>query len=137
MMRATVLALLFSAAAAFAPRRMQVTMGPDRLPLPIKEKIDGLVSTPVFLFMKGNREAPRCGFSNTAVKVLQASGATFETFDVMEDPDVRQGIKEYSDWPTIPQLYVNQEFVGGADIMIEMYRNGELQEMLEVANANA
>ena len=81
--------------------------------------------------MKGTRSFPQCGFSGRAVQVLKACGvADLETFNVLEDEDVRQGIKDYAQWPTIPQLYVNGEFVGGSDIMMEMYQAGELQQVL-------
>lgn len=79
---------------------------------------------------------PQCGFSNNVVQILNMLGIPFETLDVLADAEIRQGIKEYSNWPTIPQVYVNGEFVGGSDIMIELYQNGELQEMLEVALAS-
>ena len=84
----------------------------------------------IVLFMKGTALFPQCGFSSRAVAILDRLGATYETVDVLQDPEIRQGIKEYSDWPTIPQLYVKGEFVGGSDIMMEMYENGELQELL-------
>jgi monothiol glutaredoxin len=85
----------------------------------------------VVLFMKGSPDFPQCGFSGRAVQVLQACGARFASVDVLSDPDVREGIKRYSNWPTIPQLYVKGEFVGGSDIMMEMYQKGELQEKLK------
>ena len=88
------------------------------------------------LFMKGTKIFPQCGFSNMAVQILNAIGAEFETCDVLSDDFIRQQIKVYSDWPTIPQLYVDGEFVGGSDIMLEMYQAGELQEMIEVAAAS-
>jgi monothiol glutaredoxin len=81
-------------------------------------------------FMKGTALFPQCGFSSRAVAILDHLGATYQTVDVLQDPEIRQGIKEYSDWPTIPQLYVNGEFVGGSDIMMEMFESGELQELL-------
>jgi monothiol glutaredoxin len=84
----------------------------------------------VVLFMKGTALFPQCGFSSRAVAILDRLGATYETVDVLQDPEIRDGIKQYSDWPTIPQLYVKGEFVGGSDIMMEMYENGELQELL-------
>ena len=90
----------------------------------------------VMLFMKGTKIFPQCGFSNMAVQILNAIGADFETCDVLSDDFIRQQIKVYSDWPTIPQLYVDGEFVGGSDIMLEMYQAGELQEMIEVAAAS-
>ena len=88
------------------------------------------------LSMKGTKLMPQCGFSNNVVQILNALGITFETFDVLSDMDVRQGIKEFSDWPTIPQVYVKGEFMGGSDILIEMYNNGELKEKLEIALAS-
>ena len=95
------------------------------------EKIGQLVkSNDVVLFMKGSVLFPQCGFSSRAVAILDRLGATYETVDVLQDQDIRQGIKEYSDWPTIPQLYVKGEFVGGSDIMMEMFESGELQQML-------
>jgi len=85
----------------------------------------------VVLFMKGTAQFPMCGFSGRAVQVLKACGVDeFKTFNVLEDEEVRQGIKDYSQWPTIPQLYVGGEFVGGSDIMMEMYQSGELQQVL-------
>ncbi len=95
------------------------------------EKIGQLVkSNDVVLFMKGSVLFPQCGFSSRAVAILDRLGVTYETVDVLQDQDIRQGIKEYSDWPTIPQLYVKGEFVGGSDIMMEMFESGELQQML-------
>ena len=79
---------------------------------------------------------PQCGFSNNVVQILNALGVPFETFDVLEDAEVRQGIKEYSNWPTIPQVYIDGQFLGGSDIMIELYQKGELQQMLEVTLAS-
>ena len=97
-----------------------------------KERIDALVkSNDIVLFMKGTALFPQCGFSSRAVAILDHLNAKFETVDVLQDQEVRQGIKEYSDWPTIPQLYVKGEFVGGSDIMIEMFENGELQQLVE------
>ena len=87
--------------------------------------------SPVVLFMKGNKLLPMCGFSATVVQMLEHLGARYETIDVLEDPEVREGIKEYSSWPTIPQLYVRGEFVGGCGIVREMFQNGELQSLLE------
>jgi monothiol glutaredoxin len=90
-----------------------------------------VTSHPVVLFMKGTPHFPQCGFSATAVQILSACGVEeFESVNVLEDPEIRQGIKEYANWPTIPQLYVNGEFVGGSDIMREMYEAGELQKLL-------
>ena len=85
----------------------------------------------VLLFMKGTPLFPQCGFSSKAIAILEHLGVEYATIDVLQDPGIRQGIKEYSDWPTIPQLYVKGEFVGGSDIMMEMYEAGELAEMLE------
>ncbi|HSM83119.1 MAG TPA: Grx4 family monothiol glutaredoxin [Nodosilinea sp.] len=102
-----------------------------------KERIDQLVqNNTIMVFMKGNKLMPQCGFSNNVVQILNVLGAPFETVDVLADPDIRQGIKEYSNWPTIPQVYVNGEFVGGSDILIELYQNGKLQEMVEIALAS-
>ena len=96
-----------------------------------KSRIDELVKkNDIVLFMKGTALFPQCGFSSRAVAILDRLGATYETVDVLQDPEIRQAIKEYSDWPTVPQLYVKGEFVGGSDIMMEMYENGELQELL-------
>ena len=80
--------------------------------------------------MKGSPLFPQCGFSSRAIAILDHLGATYETVDVLQDPEVRQGIKAFSDWPTIPQLYVHGEFVGGSDIMTEMYESGELKELV-------
>jgi monothiol glutaredoxin len=85
----------------------------------------------VVLFMKGSALFPQCGFSSRAVAILNHLGVDFETVDVLQDPEIRQGIKGYSDWPTIPQLYVKGEFVGGSDIMMEMYEAGELQQLFD------
>lgn len=102
-----------------------------------KERLDQLVqNNTIMVFMKGNKLMPQCGFSNNVVQILNVLGAPFETVDVLADPDIRQGIKEYSNWPTIPQVYINGEFVGGSDIFIELYQNGKLQEMVEIAIAS-
>ena len=85
----------------------------------------------VVLFMKGTPLFPQCGFSSRAVAILEHCGVDFEGVDVLQDMEIRQGIKEFSDWPTIPQLYVKGEFVGGSDIMMEMYQAGELQQLLD------
>jgi len=97
-----------------------------------QKRIDDLVKgSRVVLFMKGTAQFPQCGFSGRAMQVLKACGVTeLKTFNVLEDEEVRQGIKDYAQWPTIPQLYVNGEFVGGSDIMMEMYESGELQQVL-------
>jgi monothiol glutaredoxin len=99
----------------------------------VQEKIKSTVtSNPVVLYMKGSPQMPMCGFSATATQILQLCGVeTFMAVDVLQDPEIRQGIKEFANWPTVPQLYVNGEFVGGSDIMREMYQSGELQKMLE------
>ena len=98
----------------------------------IQQTLDGIVKgNRVVLFMKGSAQFPMCGFSGRAVQVLKACGVTeLKTVNVLDDDGIRQGIKEYANWPTIPQLYVNGEFVGGSDIMMEMYESGELQQML-------
>jgi monothiol glutaredoxin len=103
----------------------------------LKERLDNLVQqNKVLVFMKGNKLMPQCGFSNNVVQILNTLGIPYETIDVLEDAEIRQGIKEYSNWPTIPQVYVNGEFVGGSDILIELYQNGELQQMMQVALAS-
>ncbi len=96
-----------------------------------KERIKSMItSTPVFLFMKGNPQSPQCGFSARAVAILMNLGVKFESFDVLEDEGIRSGIKEFSNWPTIPQLYLNGSLVGGSDIIMEMYESGELKEQV-------
>jgi monothiol glutaredoxin len=103
----------------------------------LKTRLDELTqNNKVMVFMKGSKLMPQCGFSNNAVQILNSLGVPYETFDVLSDPDVRQGIKEYSNWPTIPQVYINGEFIGGSDVLIELYQQGELQQMLEVALAS-
>lgn len=102
-----------------------------------KEKIDNLVQqNKIMVFMKGSKLMPMCGFSNNVVQIINTLAVPYETYDILEDAEVRQGIKEYSDWPTIPQVYINAEFVGGSDILIELYQKGELQQMVEVAMAS-
>ena len=100
--------------------------------MPVLERIQSEIeSHPIVLFMKGTPQFPMCGFSASAAQILKACGVTsLHTVDVLQDEAIRQGIKEYANWPTIPQLYVNGEFVGGADIMREMYQSGELQTLL-------
>ena len=93
----------------------------------IKEAIE---NNEVILFMKGTPQFPQCGFSGRTVQVLQACGSKFAAVDVLADPQIREGIKQYSNWPTIPQLYIKGEFIGGSDIVMEMYQNGELQKLL-------
>lgn len=106
----------------------------------VNQKIDSVIqSNDVVLFMKGTPLFPQCGFSSKAVAILEHLGVGFESVDVLQDMEIRQGIKEFSDWPTIPQLYVKGEFVGGSDIMMEMYEAGELSELMaekKVAPAN-
>ena len=94
---------------------------------------DIVKSNDVVLFMKGTALFPQCGFSSRAIAILDRLEAKYETIDVLQEPEIRQGIKEYSDWPTVPQLYVKGEFVGGSDIMMEMFESGELQELLAPA----
>jgi monothiol glutaredoxin len=97
----------------------------------VQNRINQIVkSNDVVLFMKGTALFPQCGFSSRAIAILDRLGSTYETVDVLQDPEIRQGIKEYSEWPTVPQLYVKGEFVGGSDIMMEMFENGELQQLL-------
>ena len=97
-----------------------------------RDRIDEIVNRhDVVLFMKGTALFPQCGFSSRAIAILDHLGVPFETVDVLQDPEIRDGIKEYSDWPTIPQLYVKGEFVGGSDIMMEMFQAGELQQLIE------
>jgi monothiol glutaredoxin len=99
-----------------------------------QQRIDSLVkSNEILLFMKGNASFPQCGFSGRAIQILKAVGVdpkTIKTVNVLEDDEIRQGIKEYSNWPTIPQLYVKGEFIGGSDIMMEMYESGELAQTI-------
>ena len=98
----------------------------------VQQRIDELVKgNRVVLFMKGTAQFPQCGFSGRAVQILKACGVTdLKTVKVLEDEAIRQGIKDYANWPTIPQLYINGEFIGGSDIMMEMYQAGELQQTL-------
>lgn len=95
------------------------------------ERIDEIVrDNDVVLFMKGTELFPQCGFSSRAVAILEHLQVPFKTVDVLQDPDIRQGVKQYSDWPTVPQLYVKGEFVGGSDIMMEMFESGELKQLV-------
>ena len=98
----------------------------------VQQRIDGIVKGDrVVLFMKGTAQFTQCGFSGRAIQVLKASGVTaLKTVNVLEDDEIRQGIKEYANWPTIPQLYIDGEFIGGSDIMMEMYQSGELQQLI-------
>ena len=98
----------------------------------IQQRIAAFVEqVPVVLFMKGDRMFPQCGFSGKAIQILEACGAEYETVNVLSEDEVRQGIKEFSNWPTVPQLYVAGEFVGGTDIMTELYDNGELKQVID------
>ncbi|MBX2987324.1 MAG: Grx4 family monothiol glutaredoxin [Bdellovibrionaceae bacterium] len=98
----------------------------------VRTRIENLLNQhPVVLFMKGTASFPMCGFSARACAILQDIGVKFHDVNILEDEEIRQGIKEYGNWPTIPQLYINKELVGGSDIMMEMYQNGELQNLLK------
>lgn len=100
-------------------------------------RIESLINqNKIMLFMKGSKLMPQCGFSNNAVQILNTLGVPYETCDVLEDYEIRQGIKEFSNWPTIPQVYINGEFIGGSDILIELYQKGELQQLVAVALAS-
>jgi monothiol glutaredoxin len=97
-----------------------------------RKRIDTIIASDrVVLFMKGNRHMPQCGFSATVVQVLDTLVPDYTTVDVLADPEIREGVKEYSSWPTVPQLYVNGTFIGGCDIVREMYTSGELQQTLD------
>ncbi|MAF76810.1 MAG: monothiol glutaredoxin, Grx4 family [Halobacteriovoraceae bacterium] len=99
--------------------------------LPLEERIKGLLSSSdVFLFMKGTPDMPMCGFSANVISILNAMNAKYQTFNILEDMDIRQGLKEYSNWPTYPQLYVKGKLIGGNDIIMEMYEDGELGAVL-------
>lgn len=98
----------------------------------VNSRISDIVNgSDVVLFMKGTPLFPQCGFSSRAVAILEHCGVAYDSVDVLQDMEIRQGIKSYSDWPTIPQLYVKGEFVGGSDILMEMYEAGELQQMMQ------
>ena len=98
---------------------------------PVQERIQSeITANPVMLYMKGNAMFPQCGFSARVVQILTHMGVPFQTANVLEDPDLREGVKQFSNWPTVPQLYVKGEFVGGCDIVTEMYQSGELETML-------
>ncbi|KIN06559.1 hypothetical protein OIDMADRAFT_50038 [Oidiodendron maius Zn] len=122
-----------SFASKFSPRISPIAL--RYLSAETRQAIDKAVaSAPVVLFMKGTPETPQCGFSRASIQILGLQGvdpAKFTAFNVLEDEALRQGIKEYSEWPTIPQLYVDKEFVGGCDILVAMHQNGELAKMLE------
>ena len=97
----------------------------------VQERIEKVISeNPVVLFIKGTPEFPQCGFSGQVIQILEYVGAPVVGVNVLEDPEIRQGIKEYANWPTVPQLYIKGEFVGGCDIVTEMYQSGELQSLL-------
>lgn len=101
----------------------------------LTERIESILkSAPVILFMKGNAQMPQCGFSANTVAILQHLGVSFSTFDILQDMDIRQGLKEYSNWPTYPQLYVKGKLLGGNDILTEMYESGELKEFFDQQN---
>ena len=102
-----------------------------------KDKIKNLIqSNPIMVFMKGTKLMPQCGFSNNVVQILNSLGVAFNTFDVLSDFEMREGIKEFSEWPTIPQVYLKGEFLGGSDILIEMYNSGSLKEKIEIELAS-
>jgi monothiol glutaredoxin len=104
----------------------------------VRTRIEGLIQTnPVMLFMKGTKQFPACGFSNAVVQILQREGVSFETFNILADPQIRQSLKEYSNWPTYPQLYIAGKFVGGCDIVTEMHQSGELARELAAARKPA
>lgn len=98
----------------------------------LKERIETIInSSPIVLFMKGNADFPQCGFSANTIAILKHIGKPFNTFDILQDQDIRQGLKEYSNWPTFPQLYYNSKLIGGNDIITEMFEDGDLQEILK------
>lgn len=103
----------------------------------LKESIDSVIKEhKIVVFMKGSKLMPQCGFSNNVVQMLNSFGVPYETVDVLANEAIRQGIKEYSNWPTIPQVYINGEFIGGSDIMIGLFQSGELEQMIQVALAS-
>ncbi len=102
-----------------------------------QQRISDLIAqNKIMVFMKGNRLMPQCGFSNNVVQILNILGVPYETSDVLADQDIRQGIKEFSNWPTIPQVYINGEFIGGSDVLVQLYQSGELQQKVEAALAS-
>lgn len=104
----------------------------------INERIRTMLdASPVLLFMKGNPDFPQCGFSAQVAAALRACGVNFESFNIFEDQEIREGLKTYSNWPTYPQLYVNGELIGGCDIVVEMYHSGELKKLLDDATVKA
>lgn len=103
----------------------------------VKSRIENLIKeNKIIVFMKGSKLMPQCGFSNNVVQILNSLAVPFETVDVLADYEIRQGIKEFSAWPTIPQVYIDGEFIGGSDIMVELYQSGELQQKVAVAIAS-
>ncbi|EKX52750.1 hypothetical protein GUITHDRAFT_84703, partial [Guillardia theta CCMP2712] len=119
-------------AAHTSPLQLRMQLDDSNRKGPMWNAIDKVVKeNKIVLFMKGNKDFPQCGFSNTVVQILNACNARYEAVNVLENELLRQGIKEYSNWPTIPQLYVDGEFLGGCDIAIDMYQSGELAEMIE------
>lgn len=101
----------------------------------LQKDIEALINyQPILIFMKGSKEQPRCGFSNTVIKIFNSLNTEYNTFDVLENNTIREGIKKYSKWPTIPQVYINGEFIGGSDIIVELYNRCTLQEMIETIN---
>jgi monothiol glutaredoxin len=106
--------------------------GPSEAPETTQARIQALVEeNPILLFMKGSKNFPQCGFSDTATKILETYNVEYHAVDVLSDPAIREQVKLYSQWPTIPQLYINGEFIGGSDIMIEMYQSGELKKLID------
>lgn len=106
-------------------------LSPESVTGELTQRIESIINSDrVVLFMKGNSEMPQCGFSANTVAILKHLGASFTTFDILQDMDVREGIKEYSNWPTFPQLYIGGKLVGGNDIITEMFEGGDLQELL-------
>ena len=100
-----------------------------------KNEIQNMIdSNPIMVFMKGTKLMPQCGFSNNVVQILNSLGVEFSTFDVLSNFEIREGIKEYSNWPTSPQVYLKGEFLGGSDILIELYNSGTLKEKIELAS---
>ncbi|NET10538.1 MAG: Grx4 family monothiol glutaredoxin [Symploca sp. SIO2B6] len=103
----------------------------------LQQRIESTIKgNKIVVFMKGSKLMPQCGFSNNVVQILNQLSVPYETVDVLADYDIRQGIKEFSAWPTIPQVYINGEFIGGSDVMIELYNSGDLQQQVEIALAS-
>ncbi|GMH24437.1 hypothetical protein Nepgr_026280 [Nepenthes gracilis] len=125
-------AFLFTRPKVTSSLRCRSAMTPE-----LKTTLDKVVtSQKVVLFMKGTKEFPQCGFSNTVVQILKSLNVPFETINILENEILRQALKEYSSWPTFPQLYIDGEFFGGCDITVDAYKSGELQELLEKAMLN-